>query len=104
VKINLATSEKVRTFAAVNTNDMETAVAHTNSSVSMRLPRIRKTRPVHDDIDLDNDELNARVEAGLENFFARQRELMDGESLPEGCISLEESYSKSINRLNERYA
>ena len=70
----------------------------------MHLPRTRKIRPVHDDIDLDNEELNARVEAGLENFFARQRELMDGEVLPEGCMSLEESYRKSINRLNERYA
>ena len=83
---------------------METAIAYTNNSVSKRLPRIRKTRPVHDDIDLDNDELNARVETGLENFFTRQRELMDGESMPEGCISLEESYRKSVNRLNERYA
>lgn len=70
----------------------------------MHLPRTRKSRPVHDDIDLDNDELNARVEAGLENFFAHQCELMDGESLPEGCMSLEESYRKSINRLNEHYA
>ena len=92
------------TIAVIKFPDMETAVAYTNNSVSMRLPRTRKTRPVHDDIDLDNDELNAQVEAGLENFFARQRELMDGESLPEGCISLEESYRKSINRLNERYA
>ena len=83
---------------------METAVAYTNTTRTTRLPRTRRSRPVHDDIDLDNDELNARVEAGLENFFARQRELMDGESLPEGCISLEESYHKSINRLNERYA
>ena len=83
---------------------METAIAYTDNSVSMRLPRTRKARPVHDDIDLDNDELNAQVEAGLENFFARQRELMEGESLPEGCISLEESYRNSINRLNERYA
>lgn len=83
---------------------METAVTHTNSSVSMNSPRTRKSRPVHDDVDLDNDELNAQVEAGLENFFARQRELIDGESLPEGCISLEESYRRSINRLNERYA
>lgn len=83
---------------------MEAAVAYTNNSVSTRLPRTRKTRPVHDDIDLDNDELNARVEAGLENFFAHQCELMNGESLPEGCMSLEESYRKSINRLNERYA
>ena len=70
----------------------------------MRLPRTRRTRPIHDDLNLDNDELNARVEAGLENLFTRQRELLDGESLPEGCISLEESYRKSINRLNERYA
>ena len=83
---------------------MEASVAYTNNSVSMHLARARKSRPVHDDIDLDNDELNAQVEAELENFFARQRELMDGESLPEGCISLEESYRKSINRLNERYA
>ena len=83
---------------------MEIAVAHTNKSVSMHLPRTKKSRPVHDDIDLDNDELNARVEAGLENFFARQRELIDGESLPEGCMSLEDSYRKSINRLNEHYA
>ena len=70
----------------------------------MRLPRTRRTRPIHDDLNLDNDELDARVEAELESLFARQRELMDGESLPEGCISLEESYRKSINRLNERYA
>ena len=83
---------------------METAVAHTNSSVSMHMSRTQMTHPVHDDIDLDNDELNARVEAGLEDFFVRQRELINGESLPEGCISLEESYRKSINRLNERYA
>lgn len=83
---------------------MEAAVAYTNNSISMRLPRTRRTRPVHDDIDLDNEELNARVEAGLENFFARQRELIDGESLPEGCMSLEDSYRKSINRLNEHYA
>jgi len=83
---------------------MEAAVAYTNNSISMHLPRTKKSRPVHDDIDLDNDELNARVEAGLENFFARQRELIDGESLPEGCMSLEDSYRKSINRLNERYA
>ena len=82
---------------------METAIAYTDNSVSMRLPSTRKTRPVHDDIDLDNDELNAQVEAELEDFFVRQQELMDGESLPEGCISLEESYRKSINRLNERY-
>lgn len=78
---------------------METAVAYTNTTRKTRLTQTRKTRPVHDDIDLDNDELNARVEAGLENFFARQRELMEGESLPEGCISLEESYRNSINRL-----
>ena len=83
---------------------METAIAYTDNSVSMRLPSTRKTRPVHDDIDLDNDELNAQVEAELEDFFVRQHVLMDGESLPEGCISLEESYRKSINRLNERYA
>lgn len=83
---------------------METAVANTTSSVSMRLPSVRKTRPVHDDIDLDNDELNAQVESRLENFFARQSEQMEGKVLPEGCISLEESYRKSINRLNERYA
>ncbi len=83
---------------------MEAPVIHTNNSVSMRLPKTRVTRPVHDDIDLDNDELNVQVEAELENFFAHQQELMDGESLPEGCISLEESYRKSINRLNERYA
>ena len=70
----------------------------------MRLPRTRRTRPIHDDLNLDNDELDARVEAELENLFARQRELLDGDSLPEGCISLEESYRKSINRLNERYA
>ena len=82
---------------------METAIAYTDNSVSMRLPSTRKTRPVHDDIDLDNDELNAQVEAELEDFFVHQHELMDGESLPEGCISLEESYRKSINRLNERY-
>ena len=103
-KIFLSISRKSRTFAVVNNNDMEAAVAYTNNSISMRLPRTRRTRPVHDDIDLDNDELNARVEAGLENFFARQRELIDGESLPEGCMSLEDSYRKSINRLNERYA
>ena len=83
---------------------METAVAHTNSSASINYPSTQKTRPVHDDINLDNDELNAQVEAGLENFFAHQRELMDGENLPEGCISLEESYRRSIKRLNERYA
>ena len=83
---------------------METAIAYTDNSVSMRLPRTRKARPVHDDIDLDNDELNAQVEAELEDFFVRQHELMNGESLPEGCISLEESYRKSINRLHERYA
>ena len=70
----------------------------------MRLPRTRRTRPIHDDLNLDNDELDARVEAELENLFASQRELLDGDSLPEGCISLEESYRKSINRLNERYA
>ena len=84
---------------------METAVAYTNHSAApMRLPRTRRTRPIHDDLNLDNDELDARVEAELENLFARQRELLDGDSLPEGCISLEESYRKSINRLNERYA
>lgn len=83
---------------------MKTAVAYTNTTRTNSLPRTRRTRPVHDDINLDNDELNAKVEAELENFFARQRELMDGESLPKGCISLEESYRKSINRLNERYA
>lgn len=83
---------------------METTVAYTNTTRTSRLPRTRRTRPVHDDIDLDNDELNAQVEAGLENFFSRQRELMDGECLPEDCISLEESYRKSTNRLNERYA
>ena len=44
---------------------METAIAYTDNSVSMRLPRTRKARPVHDDIDLDNDELNAQVEAEL---------------------------------------
>ena len=104
LEIFFAVSEKVCTFAAENINDMETAVAYTNTTRTTRLPRTRRSRPVHDDIDLDNDELNARVEAGLENFFARQRELMDGESLPEGCMSLEESYRKSINRLNERYA
>ena len=100
----LANQNNCSIFAVVIINDMETAVAYTNDSVSKHLPRKRKTRPVHDDIDLDNDELNAQVEAGLESFFARQRELMEGESLPEGCISLEESYRKSINRLNERYA
>ncbi len=103
-KINFANPIIYRIFAIVKIQDMETAVAYTNTTRTTRLTQTRKTRPVHDDIDLDNDELNAQVEAGLENFFARQRELMEGESLPEGCISLEESYRNSINRLNERYA
>ena len=77
---------------------METAVAHTNNSVSVRLPSTRKTRPVHDNLDLDNDELNARVESRLEDFFARQRELIDEDNLPEGCISLETSYRNSVSR------
>lgn len=79
--------------------EMETAVAYTNNSVSVRLPRTRKTRPVHDDLDLDNDELNARVESGLEDFFARQRELIGEDNLPEGCISLETSYCNLNNSL-----
>ena len=70
----------------------------------MHLPRTKSTHHVHDNIEIDNGEHNAWVEAGLESFFARQRELMYGESLPEGCISLEESYCKTTNRLNERYA
>ncbi|MGX8712784.1 MAG: hypothetical protein ACSW8I_03750 [bacterium] len=68
------------------------------------MPRTRKTRPVHDDLDLDNDELNARVESRLEDFFAHQRELTSEESLPEGYISLETSYRNSVSRLNELYA
>ena len=83
---------------------MDTAVAYTISSPSVRMPRTRKTRPVHDDLDLDNDDLNARVESRLEDFFTRQRELTGEESLPEGCVSLETSYRNSVSRLNELYA
>ena len=83
---------------------METAVANTNNSVSVRLPRTRKIRPVHDDLDLENDDLNEQVESRLEDFFARQRELTGEENLPEGCISLETSYRNSVSRLNELYA
>lgn len=83
---------------------METSFVHTSGSVSPVLQRSKNACPVHDDVDFDNEELEKQVEAGLESFFARQRELMEGESLPDGYTSIEESYRKSINRLNERYA
>ena len=45
-----ANSNKMCTFAVVNINDMETAVAYTNDTRTTRLPRIKKAKKVVSDI------------------------------------------------------
>ena len=44
------------------------------------------------------------METQLEAFFAEQRELHGDKPIPEGCISIEDAYRKSIKHLEELYA
>lgn len=56
-------------------------------------------------IDFDDDMLsNEEIEARLETFFAEQRELQGDKPIPNGCISIEEAFRKSIKHLEELYA
>lgn len=44
------------------------------------------------------------METQLEAFFAEQREFHGDKPIPEGCISIEDAYRKSIKHLEELYA
>lgn len=56
-------------------------------------------------MDFDDDTLsNEEIEARLETFFAEQRELQGDKPVPDGCISIEEAFRKSIKHLEELYA
>ena len=57
-------------------------------------------RDVFSEMDLPDEELEARLEA----FFAEQRECCGSTPIPEECIPMEEAYRTSIKHLEELYA